>query len=177
VIALLGAWIAFFGVLVYLFIAVQAGPTSPAAATPEPGRDEPGAGPAVDRDDTEPPVMPRNPLERPGEVGEMPAPPAPPTEVLTAPNTGDQQLDLELSTAMDEANRFYDRADYDGAHQAALKVLERAPGNVRMLRVIVSTACIMGEPEKAQTYWRQLPEHDRAQMTARCARYNVTFAE
>jgi hypothetical protein len=51
------------------------------------------------------------------------------------------------------------------------------PGNVRMLRLVVSSACMMGEPDKAQKYWIELPEHDRAQMTTRCARFGVTFKE
>ena len=36
---------------------------------------------------------------------------------------------------------------------------------------------MMGEPDKAQTYWLELPEHDRAQMTTRCARFGVAFKE
>lgn len=78
---------------------------------------------------------------------------------------------------MDEANRYYDRQEFDTAQEAALKILERSPGNVRMLRIVVSTACFMGEPEKAQRYWNELPERDRVQMSTRCARVGVSFRE
>ena len=69
---------------------------------------------------------------------------------------------------MDEANRLYDQREHDAAQEAALKVLERSPGNIRMLRIVVTTACMMGETDKAQRHWSELPERDREQMATRC---------
>jgi hypothetical protein len=81
----------------------------------------------------------------------------------------------ELASAMTEANKAYDRGDYEGARQMADKILSREPGNVRMLRVIVSSSCILGEAEYATKYWNLLPPADQQQMAIRCARYQVTF--
>ena len=45
-----------------------------------------------------------------------------------------------------------------------------------MLRIVVSSACFMGDPDKAQKYWSMLgDERDRAQMAVRCGRYGITF--
>ena len=63
----------------------------------------------------------------------------------------------------------------DEARNLALKLLERQPGTTRMLRVVVSSSCILGDGETAQKYWTQLPEFDRGQMTTRCERFGVTF--
>jgi hypothetical protein len=172
VVAIIGTAVALFGVLVYLHVAVhaespvQGGP--PAAAAPI----EAPAAQASDRDSraesarSGQPVLGRTAPVTPSPRRTEPMPV--PTDLATDP-------DLEVATAMDEVNRLYDRSDYDGAQQGALRILERMPGNIRMLRVVVSSACMMGEPDKAQKYWIELPEHDRAQMTTRCSRFGVTF--
>jgi hypothetical protein len=170
--ALIGTAVALFGVLVYLHVAVHAASPvqvgAPMAAAPV------EAARASDRDSQAESSRTRVPaVERSAPV--TPAPrrtePLPvPTDLATDPN-------LEVAAAMDEVNRLYDRSDYDAAQQGALRILERMPGNVRMLRLVVSSACMMGEPDKAQKYWIELPEHDRAQMTTRCARFGVTFKE
>jgi hypothetical protein len=84
---------------------------------------------------------------------------------------------LELSGAKDEANRLYDKQDYEGALAAAKSVLAKDPGDIRMLRVVVSAACQMGDNDQAQVHWRLLPPHDRSQMARRCQRFGITFNE
>jgi hypothetical protein len=169
--ALIGGAVVVFGLLVYLYVAVHAAPTAAMAASES---SSPPA-PSRPRDEVARSPEPAPSAEiPPGAVAAMQAPtmpsePAPiATDLATDPT-------LELSTAMDEANRLYDRSEHDAAQEAALKILQRAPGNVRMLRIVVTTACLMGEPEKAQQYWLQLPDRDREQMSTRCARVGVTF--
>ncbi len=84
---------------------------------------------------------------------------------------------LELSTAKDEVNRLYDKQDYEGALNNGIAVLAKEPGDIRMLRVVVSAACQLGDADKAQLYWAQLPPHDQSQMTRRCQRFGITFKE
>lgn len=81
----------------------------------------------------------------------------------------------EIASAMTEANKAYDRGDYEGARAMALKLLGGQPDSVRMLRVVVSSSCIMGDAEVAQQYWAKLPPADQAQMSLRCSRYQVGF--
>jgi hypothetical protein len=84
--------------------------------------------------------------------------------------------DLARGNGLTEANKSFDHGDYEDAQKQALEMLKQDPGNVKMLRIVVSTSCFMGDPDKAQQYWSQLPEtRDRAQMSVRCARYGVTF--
>ena len=47
---------------------------------------------------------------------------------------------------MSEANKAYDRGDFDDARTIAMQVLAIDPTNVRMLRIMVSAACIDGDP-------------------------------
>lgn len=92
-----------------------------------------------------------------------------------ADNPPEPATDPDLDAAMLEANKLYDRHSYDEARTLALKLLDREPGNVRMLRVVVSSSCILGDAEVAQKHWAALPEFDRGQMTARCDRFGITF--
>ncbi len=98
------------------------------------------------------------------------------------PNTGAVQPpidpdDPEAASAMTETNKLYDRGDYEGARALAVKLLGKEPTNVRLLRVVVSSSCIMGDADMASTYWAQLPVPDQAQMSVRCARYQVSFGD
>lgn len=99
--------------------------------------------------------------------------PATPGEASTPTLDGDPRL--ETSNAKDEANRQYDKQDFEGALATAVKILDREPGDVRMLRVAVSSACQLGDGEKAKQYYAQLPPHDQSQMARRCSRMNITF--
>jgi hypothetical protein len=87
----------------------------------------------------------------------------------------DPAANLDFETAMGEANKLYDRHNYEEARNLALKLLERQPGTVRMLRVVVSSSCILGDGETAQKHWNELPGFDKAQMATRCERFGVTF--
>ncbi len=85
--------------------------------------------------------------------------------------------DKELQAGMSEANRLYDRADYDGARTKAQELLKEHPDNVRMLRVVVSSSCMMGDEKTAQAHYERLPERDQRHMRRRCSRYGVEFAD
>ena len=74
-----------------------------------------------------------------------------------------------------EANKAYDRGDYESARALALKSLAETPKNVKLLRVVVSSSCIMGDADVAQQYAPQLPEGDRAQMAERCAKFQIVL--
>ncbi len=99
--------------------------------------------------------------------------PATSGEASTPTLDGDPRL--ETSNAKDEANRQYDKQDFEGSLATAVKVLDREPGDVRMLRVAVSSACQLGDADKAKQYYAQLPPHDQSQMARRCSRMNITF--
>jgi hypothetical protein len=116
-------------------------------------------------------------VPRPGAPGQLgaaspggalrPSSPAEPPPDLAA--------NLDLDTAMLEANKLYDRHNYEEARALALRLLERQRDSVRMLRVVVSSSCILGDADVAQKHWAALPELDRGQMSARCERFGITF--
>lgn len=118
---------------------------------------------------------PSMPPEAPAITEEPPPPPRSPREAPTPDNGGDPRL--EISTAKDEANRLYDKMDYEGAMAKATYVLAKEPGDIRMIRVVVSAACQLGDADKAKQFWLQLPPHDQNQMTRRCQRFGITFSE
>jgi predicted Zn-dependent protease len=106
--------------------------------------------------------------------------PARPAEEVQPPETArimPTGPNPKLDAIMGEANRAYDSGDFDEAKQIAQKVLQRSPGNVRMLRIVVSSECIAGDSAEAQKYFAQLPVEDRAQMRTRCDRYGVTLKD
>lgn len=145
------------------------GRPSPAATT-RPRREETASIPRP-TPDAEPPRKERSRFA-PSAAAAMPTRFAP-SEGKTLPPEGS---DADFETAMLETNKLYDRHNYEDARAQALKLLERKPGTVRMLRVVVSSSCILGDAETAQRYWTELPETDRAQMTERCSRYDIVFA-
>jgi hypothetical protein len=81
----------------------------------------------------------------------------------------------KLDTIMDEANKAYDRGDFDDAKIIATRVLANDPTNVRMLRIMVSASCQDGDSVVAQAHFSKLPPGDQQQMKVRCARYGITF--
>lgn len=114
-------------------------------------------------------------IDRPSIVdGARPAP-ITPAAAATPDLEGDPRL--ETSNAKDEANRLYDKMDYEGALTKAMAILEKEPGDIRMLRVATSSACQLGDADKAKQFWGQLPPHDQNQMTRRCQRFGITFPE
>lgn len=126
------------------------------------------------------PSIGRSAMQPPRPRDDMAAPnlaqiPGIDVETKTPPPVG--AGDAEFEQAMLETNKLYDRHNYEDARQQALKLLEKQPGTVRMLRVVVSSSCILGDAETAQRYWNELPDGDRVQMTERCSRYDVTFTD
>ncbi|MCP4447947.1 MAG: hypothetical protein GY811_21820 [Myxococcales bacterium] len=83
--------------------------------------------------------------------------------------------DPDSKSSMDEANNLYDGAEYEGAREAALSLLEENPKNVRMTRIVVSSSCIMGDEEIATKHFSDLPPRDQRQMSRRCKRYGIEF--
>lgn len=131
-------------------------PRRPAGDLPRPRLDLPGTDPAAFN---RPPPLDESDRERAGGVVQPAIDPDNP----------------ELASAMTETNKAYDRGDYDSARSLAMKLLGKDPTNVRMLRVVVSSSCIMGDADVATQYWAKLPPTDQAQMAARCSRYQVSF--
>jgi hypothetical protein len=82
-----------------------------------------------------------------------------------------------LDSIMDQANKAYDRQEFDEAKAIAGKVLSKDPTNIRMMRIMVSSSCIDGDTSMAQKYYELLPKFDREQMRQRCDRYGVAFKE
>lgn len=101
-----------------------------------------------------------------GESGEAPVVNV--TQELAKPNP-------RLDAVMAEANKAYDRGEFDEAKGIALKVLAKDPANARMLRIVVSANCIDGDAAEAQKHYLSLQPPDREQMKVRCARYGVSF--
>jgi hypothetical protein len=74
-----------------------------------------------------------------------------------------------------QASRFYDRGDYESAQKTALEVLAQQPNNIRMLRIVVSTACALGDPDLARSYNAKLPGSHQRSMQTRCTKFGVTL--
>lgn len=100
-------------------------------------------------------------------------PKLPPGIEPTGPLKESLERSMRLREGLSEANRLYDSKDFEGAVAKAKEMLAEAPGNVRMLRVIVSSACMMGDTAMAKEYQEKLPPHDQRQMQTRCARHGI----
>ena len=86
---------------------------------------------------------------------------------------------IDLEGSMAEANKAYDHQDYDEAKELANRVLADDPGNVRMRRILVSTACMQGDAPEAQKQFDLLPTSGDARhvMRVRCKREGIVFTE
>lgn len=173
------------GLGVYLLVAVRAEPATPPAAAPPataersaPPPPPPPASPAGAR--SAPPAASGGaPSWVPARPG-TPAGTAAPAPVAATADPAAADADLSgprLDLVMDEANKAYDRGDYDDAKTVAARVLARQPSNVRMLRIMVSASCIDGDSATATASYLKLPAPDQAQMRTRCQRYGVAFPE
>ena len=158
---------------VYLFYEVRAAPAPVPVVTT-------GAHAAVEHAASRPaPIAPSRGV-RPITHDRTPATAAPQGDVRMAPSLDGQRPttpEIKLSETMDQANDAYNRQEYDEAMDIAQKVLAKEPNNVRMLRVMVASSCIAGDPAVGQKYFDLLPRFDRDQMNTRCARYGVTYKE
>jgi len=160
---------------VYLFVEVRAEP-----APPEPvmGRASRASAPPV----RTPQAAPADePVAAPRVSPPQHAAPGAPATALPTPTlvVSDEPppVGAKLDAAMAEANRAYDRGDFDEAKAAAGRLLANDPNNVRMLRIMVSASCLDGDASAAQTHYAKLPPGDQEQMKLRCARYGITFAD
>jgi hypothetical protein len=185
--ALIAAAVITLGGLVYVFVEVNSAPAASGATTDErPTNDKPGAAtPATTKRDFKvtAPTKVGGPTERGGEVQEA-------SDAIAAKMKGTIAVDepagdggaapnveLEHGDAMDEANKHYDRGDYESASKQALRILEKDPTNVRMLRIVVSSACLMGDSDAAIKYNVSLPPNDQRDMHRRCERYGITLVQ
>lgn len=188
-----GLAIAGFGVLMsslYLFVKVRAAPAQPSPAALEGARlsresqdlapppvasGDPwssGGSPQARAEATRNQLVPGARVE-PADSPVVNPPTIPPPSGDDSSNVDD---DLKASDGMTLANKLFDRGEYEDAEKQALKMLETDPKSARMIRIVVSAACFMGDPDKAQKYYAQLTdERDKAQMAVRCGRYGVTF--
>jgi len=165
---------------VYLFIEVRA--TSA------------GVTPTTPHTDTEPKVRPPPVEGESARVGDhrwtapqinTAAPPPPvvtPGSAQEEESTDDTIAALEranpkLDAIMDQANKRYDKGEFEDAKAIAGKVLSKQPTNIRMMRIMVSSSCVDGDQPVAQQWYVQLPKADREQMKVRCAKYQVTFKD
>ena len=168
------------GLGVYLFIEVRAQPAPlPIDRASRPAPVVPHAFAPVAA--SSPPTAIERPI--PARSGSSPAPGGPAVPGVAASGSaqaGSPQDDPlaagpKLDAVMDEANRAYDRSEYDEAKQIAGRVLARFPTNVRMLRIMVSASCIDGDGPGAQAYFPKLPPGDQEQMKVRCARSGIAL--
>ena len=182
---LVGLALAVLAAGVYLFIEVRSTPAE-AQVAPSQVRTRPAASPEHDEaavtQPTEPGTGPHmgKPLDRPMAAGEVrPTAALPPSQDGTTPALADvpDKADPRYQMVLAEANKAYDRQDFDEARSIATKILAKDPTNIRMLRIMVSANCIEGDSVAAQTYYEKLPEFDRQQMTKRCSTYGVAFKE
>jgi hypothetical protein len=176
-IALVFAAVAVLGVGVYLYVAVNS--TSSAVANVRDRSPEVKASPREDKPEkvaakTPEPRASRsrvNPVVRDAAATQVAA-------TATAERPG-ADIDIKKDEMMASANKAYDRGDFDEAMVMAKKVLSNDPANTRMLRIMVSASCILGDSSTAQSHYLTLPigGNDRADMKKRCDRYGVTFNE
>jgi len=165
--------VAILGLGVYLFIAVR-GQLAPPEIAKTPKAPNPvavGAPPIAHRTPPPPPPPPRDNSES------VPVVTGTPQVIVGPPIDREAGLDGKLDALMDEANKAYDRGEFEAAKSLAGRVLSRDPTNVRMLRIMVSASCQDGDTASAQTHFRNLPLSDQAQMRTRCSRFGVTFPD
>jgi hypothetical protein len=185
--ALIAGAVVTLGGLVYIFVEVQSSPASGASDDRPNVAGRTSSGETPTRGTTDPAEAARTKL-----VGDRRAEPAQATDAIASqmkgtitaepepvpppaddPPSGD--VEIEHGSAMDEANKHYDRGDYEAALKQALRVLEKDAGNVRMTRVVVSSACMMGDADTATKHNVNLPPNDQRDMARRCQRYGIAL--
>ena len=195
-IVLAAAALLVFGACLYLFLEVRSNPSealasagkAPAAAAPDKADDE-----ADDEAEPERPSQNRTPRVATNVESAPPAATVRPSAVTMTMGSGEPidpatiedaaivdpegKPGYKLDAIMAEANKHYDRHEYDEARAIAQRVLKKLPTNVRMLRIMVSSACADGDQAEAQKHFNLLPERDREQMKTRCMRNQITFTD
>jgi hypothetical protein len=176
------------GLAVYLFFEVRSSPAAPQQARPVAKEDkDKDKEPVADKDTPEAPPKPHTVTERTGGRGSggmisrvaRKAAGSGAGSSETAPTAPDNTVGVKLDALMSEANRAFDKQDFDEAKTIALKVLKQSPNNPRMLRIMVTTACIGSDVGEAQKHYNLLTSpSDREQMKTRCSRdYGVTLVD
>lgn len=168
--------VAILGLGVYLFIEVRGQPALPeiSQAAPAPQPVAPGTPPVAHHR----PKAPPTPTPSPPPDNSVTVVTGVPQVIIGPPLDREAALEgPKLDAVMDEANKAYDRSDFESAKALASRVLGRDPTNIRMLRIMVSASCQDGDSTSAQTHFRNLPPGDQQQMRTRCARYGVTFPD
>jgi len=162
---------------VYLFIEVRSTSPAIAAAPPHP------PDPAHASDDSQPSALPDHrgsvPAIKPGPVAGTGVPPSVASDEESSDDTvaALDKPNPKMDAIMDQANKHYDKGDWEDAKLIAAKVLTKQPTNIRMMRIMVSASCVDGDSVVAQKWFEQLPKADREQMKVRCDKYAVTFKE
>jgi hypothetical protein len=140
----------------------QATPTEPTPVAAVTARAEPVVIDVKPRIDPQPPANIAHPF-------------AATAHVATPPPDDPDRANPHLDSLLAEANKAYDRGDLDDARSQAEKILATNPNNVRMLRIVVSVACVFGDQAGAQKAFDALPRPDKDQMKVRCERSGMTF--
>lgn len=76
--------------------------------------------------------------------------------------------------------RVYDRKRYPSALRLARELLAERPRDIFLLRVVISAACFIGEPEIARDHWQRIRvrgKRARRQLVARCAEFGVELPD
>jgi hypothetical protein len=165
------------GLGAYLWFEVRRGPAPvvvPERDAPRVVAGAPSAPAASPAAASGPPSSSDRPDRAPRAAGSEPQVYIPPLPALEA----DRDMPKpKLDALMDQANKAYDRGDYEEAKTVAGRLLVTFPTNARMLRIIVSASCIDGDTAAAQASFAKLPPADQEQMKVRCARYGVTLGD
>lgn len=162
----------------YLFHEVRSHPAQAQVSAVPVTSPAPAAAPHDD-DSPTPTERPRT-APPPTEIVRKINPPAQPTKIneirTDDPEDGPPATAgsaVKLDEIMLQANKAYDRGDFDEAKSIANKVLAKVPRNPRMLRILVSVACIDNDSASALAAYQQLPALDQEQMRTRCSRYGI----
>ncbi len=136
----------------------------------EPDRSSPstaaGPAPAAGKR-TRGPLQPVPDLQPEAPLPEMPAA-ARPRERQGDPDEGEG-----FEKAMAAAESAFQTGDHEAARVAAHLVLHDHPGEPRMLRVVVISACALTQEKEARQYYPQLPAGERSTVAARCRQHGI----
>lgn len=126
------------------------------------------------------PVAARAPAPT-ASTGPVETEPAAPVEAAPAPETPPASGAPSPPAVADPETRLrdtiaaYDRGDYETAVTGALDILNGQPAQLRALRIVVSSSCILGDDDRARQFYARLPAADQKDIAKRCARYGVEF--
>jgi hypothetical protein len=93
----------------------------------------------------------------------------PPTVAPTAPAEPGTAEDAAVS----RASEFYGTGDYENAVALATEFLKTDPTNERMLRIAVSSSCILGNADQARIHFERLSPRGQREIARRCSRYGI----